>query len=94
MSEIFVWIFLSLAFTGGALIWRNKRRFNRTNEHGVQQYDTYGGKVKAEAFDKLLLVIAYVGATAATVMLLASDPEIMAFALVGLLLLYWVRRRA
>ena len=39
------------------LYWRKKRKFDRTNEQGVEVFGSHLKKVKAEAFDTLLFWI-------------------------------------
>lgn len=44
---------------GGFLAYQVKRRqFNRTNQYGKEEFDSYAGKVAATSFDKLMWGIA------------------------------------
>jgi hypothetical protein len=35
-------------------LWKAKRKFDRTNAHGVEQFRSFGGKMIATTFDDLL----------------------------------------
>ncbi len=43
-----------LSASGLLVLWARKRRFDRTNEFGVERFSSYGGKVAAHTFDVLL----------------------------------------
>lgn len=94
MSDIFIWIFACFAIAGSAMLWRNKRRFDRTNEHGIQQHKSYGGKLRTESFDAILLSIAYVSAFVAAGLLVLADETILLIVLVIAIVMSWagVRR--
>ena len=48
-----------LTIIGLALgLWKGKRKFDRTNEHGVEQFRSFGGKMVATTFDDLLSWVA------------------------------------
>ena len=50
-----------MMFAGACLLyWRKKRKFDRLNEHGIEIFETYPEKAKADAFDTLLLWAGYV----------------------------------
>ncbi len=52
------WFISFLFFLGITILyWRNRRKFDRKNEQGIEQFGSYLKKVKSEAFDKLLLWI-------------------------------------
>jgi hypothetical protein len=40
-------------------LWRNKRRFDRTNAAGIEQFSSYGGKVVARFWDVIIWVFAF-----------------------------------
>ncbi len=42
----------------GLGLWKGKRKFDRTNTVGVEQFRSYGGKVVATKFDGFLYWIA------------------------------------
>ncbi len=57
ISETDVYIFL-LAFVGIAcFLWANKRKFDRTNESGVEQFPSFRKKLAGQFFDAVLLGI-------------------------------------
>ena len=93
MSEVLVGILTCLAVALVTLLWRNKRRFDRTNEHGVQQHETYAGKLRAEGFDAILLGVAYIGAILAVGLAIAADETILLFALAIVIFMGWARVR-
>ena len=44
-----------LTATGiGLGLWKGKRKFNRTNENGVEQFQSFTGNVVATTFDNFL----------------------------------------
>ena len=44
-------------------LWRSKRRFDRTNAAGIEQFSSFGGKVAARSWDAILLVVALASLT-------------------------------
>lgn len=55
MIGIYLWI-VSLMFIGACLLfWRKKRKFDRSNDHGIEVFENYPKKFKADTFDKLIL---------------------------------------
>ena len=42
-----------------ALYWREKRKFDRTNDKGIEIFRSYRRKLFGEAFDALLLWMGY-----------------------------------
>ena len=38
----------------GLFLWRKKRKFERTNSAGIEQFQSFGGKLTATAFDGVL----------------------------------------
>jgi len=38
------------------IFWRNKRKYDRTNEYGIDRLPTYVGALLAKTFDLLLLM--------------------------------------
>ena len=44
-------------FGAWLLYWRKKRKFDRLNAHGIEKFESYRAKAKAEAFDTLLLLL-------------------------------------
>lgn len=96
MSDIFIWITARLAVALSTLLWRNKRRFDRTNEHGIQQHKSYGEKLRAESFDTILLGVAYVSAFVAAGLLVLADETILLIVLAVVIVMSWagVRRRS
>lgn len=70
------WGALLSAATGGALIfWRGKRRFQRLNQLGKQQFTSYTGKLRNRAFDLLLLSIGGGALLAGCVILLMEHAQ-------------------
>ena len=63
-----VLIFLALVLLAVAIashMWVRKRAFERTNTHGVQEFDGYGKMVKATALEgaaKIVSGFAFIGA--------------------------------
>jgi cytochrome c biogenesis protein CcdA len=56
---------------GGAVVllgvilffWRNKRKFDRTNPAGIEQFSSYGGKLAARLWDSIIWVSAFMSLT-------------------------------
>ncbi len=42
------------------LTWKQKRRFARTNQFGIERYSTFRGKIASKVVDGLLYVIGFV----------------------------------
>ena len=42
----------------GLVLWNQKRKFDRTNRYGVEQFRSFGRKVVATAFDEILSWVA------------------------------------
>ena len=42
----------------GLYLWRNKRKFDRTNAAGIEQFNGYSGKLFARLVDGMLFIIA------------------------------------
>ena len=42
----------------GLYLWRNKRKFDRTNKAGIEQFNGYSGKLFARLVDGMLFIIA------------------------------------
>lgn len=55
MNKSDLLILLSVAVGGFLLIWNNKRRFNRLNQFGIEQFANYQQKVGARFLDVLML---------------------------------------
>lgn len=55
MGEPDLLMLLSTLAGGACLWWRGKRRFNRQNPLGVQQFSSYSNKVWATSLETLLL---------------------------------------
>jgi hypothetical protein len=43
-----------LAVAGLLAYWKQKRKFDRTNQYGVEQFPSYGRKVRARTMEGLL----------------------------------------
>ena len=55
---------ISVVLAGGILfLWRNKRKFERTNAAGIEQFASYGGKVASLLWDSILWLSAFVSVT-------------------------------
>ena len=50
-------------------LWRNKRRFDRTNAAGIERFPSYGGKVAAKLWDAFLWVLTLSSLTAGVLVL-------------------------
>jgi len=46
-------IFL-MAIGSGLILWKKRRKFERTNVFGVEQFHSFGGKLTAKVFDGFL----------------------------------------
>lgn len=55
-------------------LWRNKRRFDRTNAAGIEQFSSYGRKIAARSWDAILWVLAFMSLTGG-VLVLAIEHE-------------------
>ncbi len=55
-------------------LWRNKRRFDRTNSAGIEQFSSYGGKIATRFWDSILWVSAFISLTVG-VLVLAIEHE-------------------
>ena len=60
MTGEYLWVVLLMFFGVLLLYWRNKRKFDRLNEHGIEIFGSYLEKAKADAFDTLLEYAGYV----------------------------------
>jgi hypothetical protein len=69
----YLWIVVLMGCGAWALYWRKKRKFDRTNDKGIEIYPSYGKKMLGEAFDKLLLWIGYVCITVSVWLILSLD---------------------
>lgn len=49
-----VYIFLFALFGVACLLWKNKRKFDRKNASGIEQFPKFRKKVGAQLFDILL----------------------------------------
>ena len=93
MEVTYALLFGFIAVGVASLIWRDKRRYDRTNEHGVQQYRNYWNKIKGESFDTLLSGMGYLGLFAGIFVLLAMDPPLLIWLLVIGPIIYAVKSR-
>ena len=57
MSIEIKWIVVCVLLITGVLLllWRGKRRFDRSNSVGVDQFNSYTGKVAASLVDRIML---------------------------------------
>jgi len=55
MIGSYLWVVSLMFFGAGLLYWRKKRKFDRKNRQGVEIFGSYFEKVKADAFNTLLL---------------------------------------
>lgn len=55
MTETTLLIIVMLVGGCVCLLWRGKRRFKRLNQFGVEQFSSYGHKIRAMVLDVLLL---------------------------------------
>lgn len=44
---------------GALLYWINKRKFERTNQYGAEEFNSFGAKLVATSFEKGVRRIAY-----------------------------------
>lgn len=93
MDSTQIWLFTVLGIAGAALIWRNKRQYDRTNEHGVQRHGSYWKKLKGDSFDAILLCLGYIGLFASVVLLIAFDPSLLIWFFVVGAIVYWAKVR-
>ena len=49
------------------LIWKQKRRFARTNQFGIERYSTFRGKITSKLVDGFLYVIGFVMTASAAI---------------------------
>lgn len=49
-------IFIALLVLVGlaCILWKNKRKFDRTNRHGIEEFPKFGKKLGSQLFDVLL----------------------------------------
>lgn len=55
MLGTYLWIIVLMTFGGWILYWRKKRKFDRTNEQGVEVFSSYRKKSITKIFDGVLL---------------------------------------
>jgi hypothetical protein len=91
MNSTHFWLIVLLGIAGIALIWRNKRQFDRTNDQGIQRYDSFWKKIAANSFDAFLLGLSYIGLSACVVLMLMIDPSLLPWLIVWGLIVYWLR---
>lgn len=60
MISSYLWMASLIIFGACLLYWRKKRKFDRTNEHGIEIFGSYLDKAKADTFDALLLWVGVV----------------------------------
>lgn len=89
MNKSDLLILLSVAVGGFLLIWNNKRRFNRLNQFGIEQFANYQQKVGARFLDVLMLGGGYGLLGAATFISLLEYAQPF-FSLMLLLAFIWV----
>ena len=65
----YLWFVLLMLFGAWLLYWRKKRKFDRLNEQGIEIFRSYPKKVKAVAFDTLLLWMGCVSIIGAVIVL-------------------------
>ena len=51
------------------LLWRSKRRFDRKNAAGIEQFSSFGGKLSARSWDAILWFLALTGLTSGVLFL-------------------------
>ena len=69
MTSAYLWFVLLMFFGALLLYWRKKRGFDRRNELGIEVFGSYPKKVRAIAFDTLLLWVGCVSLIGAVIML-------------------------
>jgi hypothetical protein len=69
MISAYIWFVMLLLFGVWLLYWRKKRKYDRLNEHGREAFGSYLEKVRADAFDTLLLWVGCVCLIGAVIML-------------------------
>ncbi|MGV7235643.1 MAG: hypothetical protein ACQ9ET_05220 [Nitrosomonadaceae bacterium] len=69
MAGEYLWVVLLMVFGAWLLYWRKKRKYDRLNDHGIEEFGSYLEKVRADAFNTLLLWVGCVCLIAAVIML-------------------------
>ena len=64
---------LALLIAGGVLgVWAKKRKFERTNQFGVERFPSFWGKVRARLKD-IFLIVSSIALLSSGALLLASN---------------------
>ena len=93
MIGVYLLIAASMLCGAWLLYWRNKRKFDRRNDHGIESFGSYQKKIKADAFDTLLLWAGYVSFMAGVFMLLGISYTSLGLLLLTILAIIMIRRR-
>lgn len=92
MAGAYLWI-VSLMFFGAWLLYcRKKRKFNRLNEFGIEVFDSYPDKVKADTFDTLLLWVGAASLISSVFMLMMADYTAMGWLTFFIVAVFLIRR--
>ena len=93
MIGVYLLIASSLFCGAWLLYWRKKRKFDRRNEHGIESFGSYQEKIKADAFDTLLLWAGYASFISGVFMLLGITYTSLGLLLATILAIFMIRRR-
>ena len=93
MIGVYLMIAASMFCGAWLLYWRKKRKFDRRNEHGIESFGSYREKVKADAFDTLLLWAGYASFISGVLILLGISYTSLGLTLFILLIMVMVIRR-
>jgi hypothetical protein len=77
MTSTYLWIASLMFFGAWLLYWRKKRKFDRLNEHGIEEFGSYREKIKADAFDTLLLWAGCISLISGVFVLIATDYTVL-----------------
>ena len=92
MVSTYLWIASLMLFGAWLLYWRKKRKFDRLNEHGIEVFLSYSKKVKAEAFDTLLLCAGCLSFICGTLMLIATDDSTLSWVVISIFAVFLISR--
>jgi uncharacterized membrane protein YphA (DoxX/SURF4 family) len=92
MTVEYLWIAALMFFGVLLLYWRKKRKFDRVNEQGVEVFKSYPKKVRADAFDTLLLWAGYVSVICGVLVLMGIHQPVLGLVSLSVLLVLLMRK--